>query len=109
MEAQEFRDQMRHFKRLGVIVLGISPDTIESHCKFVDKQKLNFTLLADTEHKVAEKYGVWVEKNMYGRKYWGVQRSTFLIDAAGKLAKVWPKVKPKGHAHEVLDAAKALI
>lgn len=108
VEAQEFRDSLRNFKRAGAEVIGVSPDSIESHCRFIDKQGLNFTLLADTEHAVAEKYGVWVEKNMYGRKFWGIQRATFLIDPEGRIAKVWPKVKPKGHAREVLAAVKAL-
>lgn len=108
VEAQEFRDSLRDFKRAGAGVIGLSPDSIESHCRFIDKQGLNFTLLADTEHAVAEKYGVWVEKNMYGRKFWGIQRATFLIDAEGRIAKIWPKVKPKGHAREVLAAVKAL-
>lgn len=108
VEAKEFRDSLRDFKRAGAEVIGISPDSVESHCKFIDKQGLNFTLLADTEHLVAEKYGVWVEKNMYGRKFWGVQRATFLIDAEGRIARLWPKVKPKGHAREVLAAVKAL-
>lgn len=107
-EAQEFRDQVKAFKKLDVRVLGISPDSIESHCKFIEKQGLNFELLSDEDHKVAEKYGVWVEKNMYGRKFMGIQRATFLIDAQGKIAKVWPKVRPKGHAAEVLDAAREL-
>lgn len=108
VEAQEFRDLAPKFKRAGVTILGISPDSIKSHCNFADKQKLNFSLLADTDHSVAEKYGVWVEKSMYGRKYMGILRSTFLIDATGKIAKVWEKVTPKGHAAEVLEAAKAL-
>jgi thioredoxin-dependent peroxiredoxin len=108
VEAQQFRDQMMDFEKQGVTVLGISPDDVASHCKFINKYELNFALLADTEHAVAERYGAWVEKNNYGRKYWGVQRSTFLIDKAGKIAKAWPKVKADGHAAEVLEAAKAL-
>ena len=107
-EAQEFRDNMKAFDKLGVAVYGVSPDSVASHCKFAAKENLNFRLLADPDHKVAEKYGVWVEKNMYGKKYWGVQRATFLIDAAGKIAAVWPKVSPKGHAEEVLAAAREL-
>ena len=108
VEAQEFRDKAKAFAELGVEILGVSPDGVDSHCRFADKQRLHFRLLADVEHKVSEKYGVWVEKNMYGRKFWGVQRATFLIDAEGRMAKVWPKVRPKGHAQEVLEAAKAL-
>ena len=79
-----------------------------SHRKFVEKQSLNFPLLSDTEHKTIEKYGLRVEKKLYGRAYWGVQRATLLLDSIGKVAAVWPKVKPKGHAAEVLEAAKAL-
>ncbi len=107
-EAQEFRDLMGEFKELGVAVFGISPDGVESHCKFIGKQGLTFPLLADLDHKVAGKFGLWVEKSMYGKKYWGVQRATFLIDKSGKIAFAWPKVSPKGHAQEVLDAAKAM-
>ncbi len=109
IEAKEFRDAIPEFERLGAAVLGISPDSTESHCKFVDKYGLNFRLLSDTEHRVAEKYGVWVEKNNYGKKYWGVQRGTFLIDQDGKIARVWPKVSPEGHAAEALDALRALM
>ena len=108
VEAKEFRDHMAKFSRLGVHVLGVSPDSAAAHCKFIETQGLNFSLLVDEGHAIAEKYGVWVEKNMYGRKYWGVQRATFLVDASGKIAKVWPKVKPKGHAAEVLEAATEL-
>lgn len=107
-EAQEFRDQVKHFEKIGVAVFGVSPDSVDSHCKFIGKEKLNFHLLADPDHKTAEKYGVWVEKNLYGKKYWGVQRTTFLVDAAGKIATVWPRVNPKGHAAEVLAAARQL-
>ena len=96
VQAKAFRDDAKKYEKAGAIVLGISPDDVDSHCKFRDKHKLNFTLLADTSNKVAEKYGVWVEKNMYGKKYMGVQRATFLIDADGKIAHVWPKVKPEG-------------
>ena len=108
IEAQEFRDLAPKFKKAGVTVFGISPDSVKSHCGFADKQKLNFALLADEDHAVAERFGVWVQKSMYGRKYMGIQRATFLIDGAGKIAKVWPKVTPKGHAAEVLAAATAL-
>jgi peroxiredoxin Q/BCP len=108
VEAQEFRDLMAKFSKAGVQVFGVSPDSAAMHCKFIEKQSLNFSLLVDEGHTICEKYGLWVEKSMYGRKYWGVQRATFLIDAKGKVAKVWPKVKPKGHAAEVLEAVKAL-
>lgn len=102
VEAQEFRASLDKFKKKGAVVLGVSPDSVESHCKFIKKFDLNFDLLADVDHALAEKYGVWVEKSMYGKKYMGVQRATFLIDEEGKLVKVWPKVKPEGHAAEVL-------
>lgn len=108
VEAKGFQASLPHFAKMGAEVVGISPDSVESHCKFAGKYDLQFTLLADPDHEAAEKYGVWVEKNMYGRKYWGVQRATFLIDAAGRIAKCWPKVKPDGHADEVLAAVKAL-
>lgn len=107
-EAQEFRDAATQFEKLDCVILGVSPDPVDSHGKFVDKYNLNFTLLSDEDHAVAEKYGVWVKKNMYGREYWGVQRATFLIDENGKVVKVWPKVKPKGHAKEVLETIRKL-
>ena len=109
VEAQEFRDAMPSFQKLGVEVVGISPDSVESHCKFAGKQSLNFHLLADIDHKVAEKYGVWVEKSLYGRRFWGVQRTTFLIGPDGTIRHVWHKVTPKGHPAEVLTEAKRLI
>ncbi len=108
VEAKGFRDMAADFDKAGALVLGVSPDTVESHCKFAGKFDLNFHLLADTAHAVAERYGVWVQKSMYGKTYMGVQRATFLIDAAGSIAAVWPKVKPEGHAEEVLTAVKAL-
>lgn len=108
IEAKEFRDALPEFAARNAVVIGISPDKSESHCKFTDKYELTFPLLSDTTHAVAEKYGVWVEKNMYGRTYMGIQRATFLIDAKGKVAQVWPKVSPKGHAAEVLDALDGL-
>ena len=83
------------------MVLGVSPDPVASHKKFKEKYDLNFPLLADEDHAVAEAYGVWKEKSMYGRKYWGVERSTFLIDPDGKVKKAWRRVKPKGHAEAV--------
>jgi thioredoxin-dependent peroxiredoxin len=108
-EALEFRSKIKQFEALGVHIFGISPDSVDSHCKFIDKQKLNFVLLADEGHTVAEKYGVWVEKSMYGKKFMGVQRATFMIDGSGKIAHVWPKVSPKGHAAEVLERARSLF
>jgi peroxiredoxin Q/BCP len=108
VEAKEFRDAAADFEKAGALIFGVSPDDQKSHCKFRDKFDLNFRLLVDAEHAVAEKYGVWVEKSMYGKKYMGVQRATFLIDGDGKVAQVWPKVTPAGHAAEVLAAVKAL-
>lgn len=107
-EACAFRDQQAPLKKLGAIVLGVSADSIESHTSFRDKYQLNFPLLSDADHSVAEKYGAWREKNLYGKKSMGIQRSTFLIDASGKVAKVWKKVNVDGHDEQVLDALKAL-
>ncbi len=108
-EACAFRDRQSEIEGLGVKVLGISPDGVESHVKFREKYKLNFPLLSDPGHQVAEKYGAWREKNMYGKKSMGIQRSTFLIDAQGKVAKVWPRVKVEGHDQQVIDAVKELL
>ncbi|MFG0283870.1 MAG: thioredoxin-dependent thiol peroxidase [Phycisphaerales bacterium JB039] len=111
-EACQFRDLLPKFKRSKAVVLGVSPDSAASHRKFADKHDLPFTLLADEanegEPKVCAKYGVWQEKSMYGRKYMGVVRTTYLIDGAGKVARRWDKVKVPGHAEEVLEAIKAL-
>ncbi|WP_425395937.1 thioredoxin-dependent thiol peroxidase [Aeoliella sp.] len=107
-EACAFRDQKAKLKKLGAVVLGVSADSVESHVKFRDKYKLNFPLLADTDHKIAEKYGAWREKNMYGKKSMGIQRSTFLIDGKGKVAKLWKRVKVDGHDEQVLEALKQL-
>jgi thioredoxin-dependent peroxiredoxin len=100
-EACEFRDALPRIEEDGAVVLGVSPDPVASHKKFKEKYDLNFPLLADEDHAVAEAYGVWKEKSMYGRKYWGVERSTFLIDPEGKVKKAWRRVKPKGHAEAV--------
>lgn len=107
-EACAFRDAQAALKKSGAAVLGVSADDAESHAKFRDKYKLNFPLLADTEHKVAEKYGAWREKNMYGKLSMGIQRSTYLIDAAGKVAQVWKRVQVDGHDAQVLAALKEL-
>lgn len=107
-EALDFSSQMSEFDGAGAIVLGISPDSEKSHKKFTEKHDLNLRLLADTDKKAAAAYEVWVEKSMYGRKYKGVERSTFLIDKTGKLARVWRKVKVPGHVAEVLAAVKDL-
>lgn len=107
-EACAFRDRSAELKKLGAVVLGVSPDTPASHTKFRDKYSLNFTLLADESHEVAEKFGAWREKNMYGKKSMGIQRSTYLIDAQGKVARVWKKVSVDGHDAEVLEALQGL-
>lgn len=107
-EACEFRDNFPKFEGEDAVVIGVSPDTPAAQSKFKTKYDLPFTLLADVNHKAAEAFGVWVEKNMYGRKYMGVERSTFLIDEDGKIAKVFAKVKPAGHAEQVLEALQAL-
>ena len=107
-EACAFRDTKKQLDKAGAVLLGLSPDDAESHQKFVAKYKLNFPLLVDKDHKVAEKCGAWREKNLYGKKSMGIQRSTFIIDAAGKVAKVYKRVKVDGHDEQVLDALKAL-
>jgi peroxiredoxin Q/BCP len=112
-EACAFRDLMPRFKRSKAVVLGVSPDSEKSHARFIDKHALNFTLLADAKDdegtpRVCDKYGVWVEKSMYGRTYMGVQRTTYLIGPDGKVARRWDKVKVAGHAEEVLEAVAAL-
>ena len=101
VEACEFRDLFPRFDAGRAVVLGVSPDPVKSHVKFKAKYALPFTLLADTEHAVAEAYGVWKEKSMYGRKYMGVERTTFVIDREGRVAHVFEKVKPAGHAEAV--------
>ena len=101
-EACSFRDNIREIETKGVVVLGISPDSVKSHQNFIQKHDLNFTLLSDPDHKVAQDYGVWVEKSMYGRKYWGILRTTFIIGRDGIIKHVFERVKPAGHAEEVL-------
>jgi peroxiredoxin Q/BCP len=107
-EAKDFSCLMADFKAAGAVVIGVSPDSPESHKKFKTKHELAVTLVSDPAQEAANAYGVWVEKSMYGKKYMGVERSTFLIDASGKLARSWRKVKVPGHAEEVLSAVKAL-
>ena len=102
------RDHQADYASFGVRVLGISPDEVADIAKFSAEQDLNFTLLADSDHSVAEAYGTWVEKNMYGNKYMGVQRSTFIVDADGKIATIFPKVTPKQHDKLVLKALAEL-
>ena len=103
-EACSFRDAWGKFKKQGITVLGVSPDSEASHKKFESKYKLPFTLLADKDHAIADAYGVWGEKKFMGRTYMGVLRTTFLIDEKGKIKKVFEKVKPEDHASEVLEA-----
>jgi peroxiredoxin Q/BCP len=108
VEACGFRDAHARFARHKAVVLGVSPDSGKSHLKFREKYGLPFTLLVDESHAVAEKYGAWREKSMYGKKYMGVARSTFVIDAAGRIAKAFTSVKPQGHEQEVLAAVAEL-
>ena len=107
-EGQDFRDLHSKFRRQKTLVFGVSRDSIASHEKFRDKQKFPFHLLSDPDEKLCRKFDVIQEKSLYGRKFMGVERSTFLIDAAGKLRREWRKVKVKGHAEEVLQAVKDL-
>lgn len=106
-EACDFRDNFNRLKSLAV-VLGVSPDSVESHKKFIEKQSLNFVLLSDPEHKLMEKFGAWGEKMMYGKSFLGVVRSTFLIGKDGTLKKEWRKVKVKGHVDSVIDELEKL-
>lgn len=107
-EALDFTSQIADFEKAGAVVLGISPDDAKSHRKFTDKHGLSVRLLSDTEKTVALAYEVWVEKSMYGRKYMGIERSTFLIDKSGKVSRIWRKVKVPGHVNEVLAAVHDL-
>ena len=108
-QAIGFTEQKAAFDALGAVIVGVSPDPVKSHDKFKAKHQLTIDLLSDTEKEVVQQYGVWVEKSMYGRKYFGIERATFLIDANGKIAEIWRKVKVPGHAEAVLEAAKALL
>ncbi len=103
-EACAFRDLKNQLQKHGAKIFGVSADDVASHVKFRDKFKLNFPLLTDVDHAVAEKYGAWREKNMYGKKSMGIQRSTYLIDGKGKVAKVWKRVQVDGHDQQVLEA-----
>lgn len=107
-EAIAFTEQISAFNDLGATIIGISPDTARKHDNFIAKHNLAVRLGADTEKSTAEAYGVWVEKSMYGKKYLGVERATFLVDAEGKIAQIWRKVNVAGHADAVLEAAQAL-
>jgi peroxiredoxin Q/BCP len=103
-QACGIRDRAADYEAAGAVVVGVSTDSVEAIKRFHGGQSLNFTLLADSDHAIAERYGTWVEKNMYGRKSWGVQRSTFVIDGDGTVARVFPKVSPKTHDDVVLAA-----
>ena len=107
-EACNFRDQYAQFEAAGSAILGISPDNQADHVKFAEKYALPFPLLADPDHVVAEAYGVWKEKNNYGKKYMGIERTTFVIDKDGKVAKIYPRVKVDQHADRVLEVVKTL-
>jgi thioredoxin-dependent peroxiredoxin len=108
-QACGIRDRSDEYDKAGAKVVGVSFNTPEEQRKFADKYGLDFTLLADADHEIADAYGTWVEKNMYGKKYWGVQRATFIIDAEGRVAKVFPKVSPKTHDDVVLEALEDLV
>ena len=105
-EACDFRDNINRLTNFATVI-GVSPDSIKSHLKFKEKQSLNFILLSDPEHKLAEAFNVWVEKSMYGRKYMGIERSTFVLDESLNIFKEWRKVKVKGHVDEVIEFLKA--
>ena len=106
-QACGLRDHVQTFDARDAVILGVSPDDVKSHRKFADKYDLPFTLLADTDHAIADAYGVWQEKSMYGRKYWGNVRTTFVIDEDGRIMKVLPNVKPAEHVDRVLASLQA--
>lgn len=108
VEAKDFRDLAPEFEKAGAVIIGVSKDSVARHEKFKAKYELNFMLASDETTHTCEDYGVWVEKNMYGKKYMGIARATFLIDKRGTIAAMWPKVKIEGHAAEVLAEAKKL-
>jgi peroxiredoxin Q/BCP len=101
-EACEFRNDYGQYEKAGVVILGVSPDLPKSHKKFKEKYDLPFTLLSDVEHKVADLYGVWGKKSMYGKEYFGIKRTTYLIDESGTILEVFKNVKPKGHSQQIL-------
>lgn len=108
MQAQGVRDDFSKYQAAGVVVMGVSPDSVERQAEFKQKEDLPFTLLSDENHEVAEKYGVWVEKSMYGKKYWGNERTTFIIGPDGKIEQIFRKVKPDTHSEQVLAALSEL-
>jgi thioredoxin-dependent peroxiredoxin len=107
VEACDFRDHFPHLQEAGAEILGVSPDAVKDIRKFREKFQLPFRLLADEDHAVAEQYGVWKEKSMYGKKYWGVERTTFVIDEEGRVERIYRKVRPEGHASQVLEGIGA--
>lgn len=107
-EACDFRDKHKNFSDLNAVIFGVSPDSEKSHTKFIEKHGLPFELLVDSDHVVAEAYGVWVLKKMYGKEYMGIERSTFLIDEEGIVVKEWRKVKVKNHIEEVLSSIREM-
>lgn len=107
-EACNFRDEFPKFGKLKAKIIGVSADSVKSHKKFAEKYDLPFDLLSDEKKEMLEKYGVWQEKSMYGRKYMGIVRTTFIIDEKGKISKIFPKVKVEGHNQEVMDALKEM-
>jgi len=105
-QACAFRDNIEKFQDNDVIIIGVSKDSEKSHEKFITKQELNFPLISDPETKLCQDYGIWVEKSMYGRKYMGIERTTFVIDEKGKIENIWKKVKVKNHIEEIIDFLK---
>jgi len=108
IESEDFRDNLKASQKADTMIIGVSKDSVVRHDKFVAKHDLSFQLISDETGTLCKDFGVWVEKNMYGCKYMGIQRATFLIDASGKIAQAWQKVKVKGHVSAVLEASKAL-
>ena len=107
LEGQQFSALMKDFRAAGARVIGVSPDSVESHCKFRDKYDLSVTLAADVDKRLCEACGLWVEKSMYGKTYMGVERTTYLVDAKGRVQRIWTKVKVSGHAEEVLGELRS--
>lgn len=109
VEAREFTELLPEFEKLGAAVIGVSKDSLESHRRFAEKHGLKVTLLSDPEHRVIEAYGAWAKKKMRGREYWGTVRTTYLIDPEGRVAKVWRRVRARGHAAKVLEELRRLV
>ena len=108
LEAKDFRDLLADFDAANTKIIGVSKDSIKKHQNFCDKYELPFDLISDEKGDMCERYGVWAEKSMFGKKYMGINRTTFLVDGSGVIQKIWPKVKVTGHAAEVLEAAKSI-